>query len=121
METGTFSEAAVEGLMSCAGEGARFIEPVWMVSPISRGRESDIFAVDGFGLCSATTRWELEVGIFEARKLAEIIDWFVASTQVYGFLKNITTKRQNVLCISKKEATIRSKYRMGDKINTKVK
>jgi hypothetical protein len=70
--------------MSCAGEGARFIEPVWMVSPISRARESDIIAVDGFGLCGSTTRWELEVGIFEARKLAEINDWFVAFTDSMG-------------------------------------
>lgn len=42
METGSFSEAAVEGLMSCLGEGARLIWAVCIVSAISMGREDSI-------------------------------------------------------------------------------
>lgn len=34
--TGCFSEAAVEGLRSWVGDGARFMEAVWIVSASSR-------------------------------------------------------------------------------------
>ncbi len=37
--TGILSDAAVEGLMSCSGEGLKFMDAVWMVSAISSGSE----------------------------------------------------------------------------------
>lgn len=40
--TGIFSEAAVLGLMSWAGEGLRLIDRVCNVSPTWRGMEEDI-------------------------------------------------------------------------------
>lgn len=43
--TGCFWEAAVEGLRSWFGEGSRFMEAVWIVSAIWRGREDDILWV----------------------------------------------------------------------------
>lgn len=76
-KTGSFSEAAVEGLMSCAGEGAGFIDAVWRVSPIWRARESDIVAVAG-GCCIAasTLRWSLRLKMFEVRELpGSLIGW----------------------------------------------
>ena len=38
--TGSFLDAAVEGLRSCEGEGVRFIEAVCIVSAIWRGIEA---------------------------------------------------------------------------------
>jgi len=42
MVTGVFLEAVVDGLTSCEGEGARFIEAVCIVSAIWRGMEEDM-------------------------------------------------------------------------------
>jgi hypothetical protein len=67
--TGSFSEAAVEGLISCAGDGARFIDAVWMVSAISRGRESAILAVGGVLADQLCLEMELALRIFEEREL----------------------------------------------------
>lgn len=41
--TGCFCDAAVEGLMSCAGSGAGFIDAVCIVSAIWSGIEEDMF------------------------------------------------------------------------------
>ncbi len=40
--TGIFSDAAVDGFMSCSGEGLGLMCAVWSVSAIWRGIEEDI-------------------------------------------------------------------------------
>jgi hypothetical protein len=40
--TGCLELAAVEGLRSWWGEGARFMEPVWIVSAMRMGREEAV-------------------------------------------------------------------------------
>ena len=58
MVTGSLADAAVEGLRSWVGEGARLREAVWMVSLMRRGREEageDIWRVVGM-CCGVAVR-----------------------------------------------------------------
>lgn len=63
--TGSFWEAAVEGLRSWVGDGLRFMEAVWMVSAIWRGIEEsilfDVVVWLGFGILGRRA-WNMKLG-----------------------------------------------------------
>lgn len=62
--TGCFSDAAVDGLISCRGEGWRLIEAAWMVDAISEGMLESMMA----GLTAIRgAQWTRDWGVVNQR------------------------------------------------------